>query len=110
MAVLTLTLGKSGVNSAAYRTSAASAGADTIANAQLVAGLAAGQLKTFLSATYADAAAANLAWVNIGGNASCSNVSQWVWVATASTPSLAVTSVAAATCALRLSTSYSASA
>ena len=110
MAALTVTLGKSGVNSAAYRTSAGSAGSDNIANAVLIAGLAAGQLKTFLSTVFADAAAANLAWAQVGGNVSCSNASQWVWTATASVPSLTLTTVAAATCALRLSTSYSASA
>lgn len=107
MAALTLTAGKRGVNSASYRTSAASAGADAIANSELIAGQARGQLRDFLAATYADSAAANLAWVNAGGNVSCSNASSWKWVASASTPSLAIVSVAAETCALRLSTSYS---
>lgn len=109
---LTTTLGANGANSASYVTSAGSGGGDTIANAQLKASSlpATSRLRAFLSATYADAAAVNAAWANLGGSITGTNTSDFTWVATASTPSLAVTTVAAAPCTFRMSLTYSMSA
>lgn len=110
-AIATLTVQRDAHNSVSYTTTAGSGGADTISNAQLnAAALNAGsRIKEFLSATYDNEAAVNDAWAEAGGDWSGTNISNLRWVAATSTPSLSVTTVAAAVCSLRLSLAYSAS-
>lgn len=111
MAALTATVARDRENSVSYTLTGGSGGADTIANAQLAAAAlnAGSRIKAFLTATYLDEAAVNAAWTAAGGNWSGTNMSDMRWVAAASTPSLAVTTAAAAIASLRLSLSYSAS-
>lgn len=110
-AIATLTVRRDGNNSVSYTTTAGSGGADTISNAELAAAAlnAGSRIKAFLTATYVDEAAVNLAWTQQGGNWSGTNISSFRWVASNSTPSLAVVTVAAAVCSLRLALAYSAS-
>jgi len=98
MAALTLTPKR---NTPTHRTFTTTGGgaADTIANAQLAqSGAKAGPIKTFLAATYADEAAANAAAAAAGIQLyayGAGGVSLLRWVASASTPSAALTTAAA---------------
>lgn len=86
---------------------------DTVSNAALVAACAPGPLKTLLSATYADVpaflaamAAEGFLCVFTTGTAA---ITSYVWVVSASTPSLSIVTGSAATAAVRMSLGWSGS-
>lgn len=95
-----------GANSAAYTyANGAPGAADTISNAQLLTGVTAAKsprLRAFLTATFADADAADAAWAALGGSASVTGGHSLEWVATASVVSAKMTTVKA-TGTIRLS-------
>ena len=99
-----------GANSAAYTyANGAPGAADTIDNANLLAGVTAARsprLHAFLTATFANAAAANAAWAALGGSVAFTGAHSLAWVAAASTVSATCTTTAT-TGTLRLSVGYS---
>jgi hypothetical protein len=93
------TFGLRGANSTCFQQTG---GNETIANATLVTSQPAGQLITFLSDTYTDAAAAETAFRTLGGSivvratAGTDPVqATFAWAATTSTPSLVIAQAAA---------------
>jgi hypothetical protein len=111
MAALTATTSASGDASATYKTSNGSAGADSVANAELIESLSTtSRLYSFLNtATYGSAAAVADAFAALNGFVSAQNASSVAWNVSAGRPVLDVVSVAASPVYVHVQLGYSAS-
>lgn len=109
MAALALVAQQSGDASASYTFSNGSTGADTITNAQLVAGINQGRLANFLTASYLTQAALDLAWAAAGGIHSEQGAGVFRLITAAPGSPTITTTTTGATGTIRIALSYSAS-
>ncbi len=110
MAAISLTGGANGPRSMSG-TFPLSNGTDTISNAQILAACAPGPLRDLLADTYATLADFMTALAAKGGivaiTTGTTTLTSYVWVVSASTPSLSVVAGAAGTACIRVSLAHS---